>query len=155
MNLHNPPPPHTHTHTSDVSRARICRHFKEPARQPYLSYRPDRLHRLAKSIPRNRFLGSINVYKYELRCKYISRVGGGGFHVHYRGNVLLWPKSNESKKSLVLFYLFSSPPAFLSSPPAFLSSPPAFLSSPPAFHQFPASLPSVPRQPSSVPRQPS
>jgi hypothetical protein len=35
-------------------------------RQPYLSYRPDRLHRLAKSIPRNRSLGSINVYKYGL-----------------------------------------------------------------------------------------
>jgi hypothetical protein len=31
-----------------------------------LSYRPARLHRLAKSIPRNRFLGSINVYKYGL-----------------------------------------------------------------------------------------
>jgi hypothetical protein len=37
-----------------------------PVRQPYLSYRPDKLHRLAKSIPRNRFLGSINVYKYGL-----------------------------------------------------------------------------------------
>ncbi len=34
-----------------------------PVRQLYLSYRPDRL---AKSIPRNRFLGSINVYKYGL-----------------------------------------------------------------------------------------
>jgi hypothetical protein len=37
-----------------------------PVRQPYFSYRPARLHRLAKSIPRNRFLGSINVYKYGL-----------------------------------------------------------------------------------------
>ncbi len=36
-------------------------------RQPYFSYRPVRLHRLAKSIPRNRFLGSINIYKYGLR----------------------------------------------------------------------------------------
>jgi hypothetical protein len=34
--------------------------------KPYLSYWPARLHRLAKSIPRNRFLGSINVYKYGL-----------------------------------------------------------------------------------------
>jgi hypothetical protein len=34
-----------------------------PVRQPYFSYRPVRLHKLAKSIPRNRFLGSINVYK--------------------------------------------------------------------------------------------
>jgi hypothetical protein len=30
-------------------------------------YRPERQHRLAASIPRNRFLGSINVYKYGLR----------------------------------------------------------------------------------------
>jgi hypothetical protein len=37
-----------------------------PVRQPYFSYRPVGLHRLAKSIPRNRFLGSINVYKYGL-----------------------------------------------------------------------------------------
>jgi hypothetical protein len=29
-----------------------------------LSYWPARLHRLAKSIPRNRCLGSINFYKY-------------------------------------------------------------------------------------------
>ncbi len=29
----------------------------EPVRQPYLSYRPARLHRLPESIPRNRFLG--------------------------------------------------------------------------------------------------
>jgi hypothetical protein len=35
-------------------------------RQPYLSYRPARLHRLAESVPRNRFLGPINVYKYGL-----------------------------------------------------------------------------------------
>jgi hypothetical protein len=57
------------------ARARICRSFKEtryrfPAwragTKPYLSYWPARLNRLAKSIPRNRFLGSINVYKYEL-----------------------------------------------------------------------------------------
>jgi hypothetical protein len=32
-------------------------------------YRPARQHRLAESIPRNRFLGSINVYKYKLRCR--------------------------------------------------------------------------------------
>ncbi len=38
--------------------------------------------------------------------KYILRVEGG-FYVQYRGNVHLWPKSDESKKSLVLFYLFT------------------------------------------------
>jgi hypothetical protein len=37
-----------------------------PVLQPYLSYRHARLHRLAKSIPRNRFLVSINIYKYGL-----------------------------------------------------------------------------------------
>jgi len=38
-----------------------------PVRQPYLAYWPARLHRLAESIPRNRFLGPFNVYKYGLR----------------------------------------------------------------------------------------
>jgi hypothetical protein len=38
-----------------------------PVRQPYLTYRPARLHRLAKSISWNRFLGSLNVYKYGIR----------------------------------------------------------------------------------------
>ncbi len=37
-----------------------------PVRQPFLSYRPARLHRMAESIPRNLFLGSINGYKYGL-----------------------------------------------------------------------------------------
>ncbi len=37
-----------------------------PVQQPYLTYRPAGLHRLAESLPRNRFLGSINVYKYGL-----------------------------------------------------------------------------------------
>jgi hypothetical protein len=49
------------------ARARICKPFKEPridsqpggrVRQPYLLYLLARLHRLAESIPRNRFLGS-------------------------------------------------------------------------------------------------
>ncbi len=37
-----------------------------PVRQPYVLYRPARQHRLTASIPGNRFLGSINVYKYGL-----------------------------------------------------------------------------------------
>jgi hypothetical protein len=52
-----------------------------PVRQPYLSYWPVSLHRLAESIPLNRFLGSINVYKYGL-CWEIGwrwRWGGGGY----------------------------------------------------------------------------
>ncbi len=39
-----------------------------PLRQPYFSYRPSRLHRMGESIPRNRFLGSLNAYKYGLRA---------------------------------------------------------------------------------------
>ncbi len=37
-----------------------------PVRHPYLTFRPDRLFRLVEFIPWNRFLGSINVYKYGL-----------------------------------------------------------------------------------------
>jgi hypothetical protein len=37
-----------------------------PVQQPYLSYRPAMIHRLAKSNSRNRFLVSLNVYKYGL-----------------------------------------------------------------------------------------
>jgi hypothetical protein len=37
-----------------------------PERQPYLSYRLARLHRLGESIPRNSISGLINVYKYGL-----------------------------------------------------------------------------------------
>ncbi len=93
-------PPHpnpfssSHTHAirrqksptvmSFFDRARICKLFKEPRNQfgqaggPvgqfYFSYRPARgciVHRLAESVPRNRFLVSLNVYKYGLRCKTI------------------------------------------------------------------------------------
>ncbi len=38
-----------------------------PVRQPYITYRPDRLHRLAESIPWNgSWVGSLNVYKFGL-----------------------------------------------------------------------------------------
>jgi hypothetical protein len=45
-----------------------------PVRQPYLLYQLARLHRLAESIPQNRFLGSLNVYKYGLRLHLASRI---------------------------------------------------------------------------------
>ncbi len=45
-----------------------------PVRQPYLTYRSTRLHMLAESVPWNRFLGSLNVYKYGLR----NAVSSGG-----------------------------------------------------------------------------
>jgi hypothetical protein len=38
-----------------------------PLRQPYLTYRAARLHRLAESIPWNRFLDSLKFYKVGLR----------------------------------------------------------------------------------------
>ncbi len=38
-----------------------------PVRQPYMTYRPFRLHRLAKSIPWNRFVDSLNVHKLGLK----------------------------------------------------------------------------------------
>ncbi len=37
-----------------------------PVRQPYLLYRPAKLHRPTDSISRNQFPGSLNVYKYWL-----------------------------------------------------------------------------------------
>ncbi len=37
-----------------------------PVRQPYLTYRPAWLQRQAESVSWNRFLGSLNVYKYGL-----------------------------------------------------------------------------------------
>ncbi len=60
---------------ANTYRARICEPLRspgidsqlgEPVRQLYLSHRPARINRLAESIPRNRFLGSIKVYKYGL-----------------------------------------------------------------------------------------
>ncbi len=41
-------------------------------RQPYLMYQPAGLHRLAESIPWNRFLGSLNVYKFGL-CTFCTK----------------------------------------------------------------------------------
>jgi hypothetical protein len=38
-----------------------------PVRQPYLTYRPTRLHRLAESIPWNLFQDFLNLYKFGLR----------------------------------------------------------------------------------------
>ncbi len=57
-------------------RARICKPFKEPRNRfpawrsgttNRLSYRAARQHRLAKSIPWNRFLASLKVYEFGLR----------------------------------------------------------------------------------------
>ncbi len=56
-----------------------------PVRQHSLTYQPARLHRPAESIPWNRFLGSLNIYKYGLRCSIIRGQRQGGHipeHVH-------------------------------------------------------------------------
>ena len=42
-----------------------------PVRQPYLTYRRERLHRLSELISWNRFLGFLSVYKFGL-CFYCS-----------------------------------------------------------------------------------
>ncbi len=81
--------------------ARICRSFKEiryrfsawrAGTKPYLSYWPAKLHRLAKSIPRNRFPGSINIYKYGLwsrksRVRLPDRAGQPCHNVLYAADV--------------------------------------------------------------------
>ncbi len=57
-----------------------------------LSYRPATLHRLAESIPWNRFLGSVNVYKFGLWRVTVWRtwfVGCGGTAVASDGIVVL------------------------------------------------------------------
>ena len=47
-------------------------------RQHFLTYRHARLHRLADSIPWNRFMGSLNVYKFGIRMllDYAAKCGG-------------------------------------------------------------------------------
>ncbi len=57
-----------------------------------LSYRPARLHRPAESIPWNRFLGSLNVYKFGLWTVTVRRtwfIGCGGTTVAPDGVVVL------------------------------------------------------------------
>jgi hypothetical protein len=57
-----------------------------------LSYRPARLHRLAESIPWNRYLGSLNIYKFGLWRATVRRtwfVGCGGTAVAPDGVVVL------------------------------------------------------------------
>jgi hypothetical protein len=57
--------------TSFLSRARICKPYRFPAWRAgtitLIDVPAARLNKLAESIPWNRFLGSLNVYKYRLR----------------------------------------------------------------------------------------
>ncbi len=92
--------------------------------------------------------------------KYILRAGGGGvrFQAQCRENVLFCPKSDESKKCLVLFYLFTlcvypfhhSPPCLTSIPPpnsALHPTPPSLLFIPLPTLPSPPSLTSTPSLP--------
>ncbi len=88
------------------ARARICKPFKEPGidsqpgwpvRQPHLMYRLARLHRLALLIPRNRFLGSLNVYKYGLRLQFPTRRMIRGIFVWSSSELWSFFKNSRSK----------------------------------------------------------
>ncbi len=65
-----------------------------PVQLTYLSYRPAMLHRLSESNPRNRFLVSLNVYKYGLRLQVV---------FFYRGLRHLW-KSCRRLRNLWNFW---------------------------------------------------
>ncbi len=82
------PPAYVAWRAGTSTRARICKPFWSPeidsrpggpVQQPYLTYRPAGLHRLAESLPRNRFLASINVYKYGLWVVVPTRQAGNRF----------------------------------------------------------------------------
>ncbi len=60
--------------TDGQNRARICKPFKEPR---------NRLHWLGKSIPLNRFMGSLNVYKYGLWIKLLGTKGSNNLNILY------------------------------------------------------------------------
>ncbi len=88
---------HFQTKSRARTRIRICKPFKEPrsrypasgsVRQPYLTYRPGRLHRLAESSPWNRFLGSLNVWNYGL-CDLNTARATTILHVHLKHQLLL------------------------------------------------------------------
>jgi hypothetical protein len=66
----------------------ICSQPGGPVRQPYLLYQPTRLHRLAELIPRNRFQGSLNVYRYGLRELLSVQLHGGLAPAHCDVGVL-------------------------------------------------------------------
>ncbi len=73
-----------------------------PVRQPYVSYRPAWLHRLAELIPRNRFLGSLNVYKYRLWSVDISFKDDISFILHLGISIMGRLSLNVSKYCTVV-----------------------------------------------------
>ncbi len=78
-------------------------------RQIGMSYGPARLHRLAESIPCNRFPGSSNVYKFGL-CFTIKRLKennlGGSIHVYFQFSTkrILFNIVNNSVRTIVLLH---------------------------------------------------
>jgi hypothetical protein len=77
-----------------------------PVQQPYLTYRLTRLHRLAESNPWNRFLGSLNDYKYGLRisCTATDGVGGGGGNERRMKDIPLLPFFAKENNLLLPFF---------------------------------------------------
>ncbi len=132
-------PTRTRGQTLWYSRARICKPFKEPRNRfpawradttTLLSYRPVRPHRLAESIPRNRFLSSLNVYKYVLRylwTLWLSHSVSGAFSpvplfktwlmANYRTTEILDNYCKVLPNTLVrihqyMYHIYQSPPPF-------------------------------------------
>ncbi len=78
-------------------RARICKPFSPgisipspggPVRQPNLTYWPASLHMLVESIPWNRFLGSLNAYKFGLSiCRWWESMENQMYEAHCVTNV--------------------------------------------------------------------
>ena len=54
-----------------------------PVRQPYMTYWPARLHRLAELIPWNRFLGFLNVYEFGLHALSLTSFENHENHIQY------------------------------------------------------------------------
>ncbi len=90
-----------------------------PVPQPYLLYLPARLRRLSESIPRNRFLGSLNVYKFGLsifwHCRGssnddISQCSHGSFHKFSTavGNKVVMATLAKRKRTKASIMVFSS-----------------------------------------------
>ncbi len=103
------------------ARARICKPFKVPridsqpggpVWQPYLLYRLARLHRLAELIPRNRFLGSLNVYKYGIRLHRLAELVPGN---RFLGSITWRTQTNFDTGRLYccdLAYFWNKPGSF-------------------------------------------
>ena len=67
-----------------------------PVRQPYLTYRPARLHRLAESFPLNRFLGSFK--RLQIGAQKSGLLKGMRCQKKYQGSVLKTARIVDGKQ---------------------------------------------------------